>query len=107
MNKNISRLIKLGFLIIILIIYLYSKEKIFPLLFPKKIIQPFKNLTVSTVNQLSITFENKTIEIIKKNNQWLTNGYKADNERINLIFENVSKIIQDDIVSLNKKKHAE
>jgi hypothetical protein len=111
MNKNISRLVTLSFLVIVFVLYFLLGNKVTNFLFPKKLDRHYKSLSIDNLSKISFYFENKVININKESNQWIVNqdkiDFKADQERINKIITEFIGLTKEEIVSTNKKRHVD
>jgi hypothetical protein len=97
--------------VIFLLIISVIKDRLWNLIFPKKINQPFSTVKIESIKEIELTNENKTINLYKKNGSWLlkkdSTEYKADEERINKITAALISLVKDEVVSKNKGRHRE
>jgi hypothetical protein len=110
-KKNFNRLLTLGGILFLLILFLFSYEKISKLIEETKNISPFKTLKQQDIKKIIFEKENKKYEIYKKNNSWYLKEknieFKADKEKIEKIIEAIIEIKKEEIISKNKSKHQE
>jgi len=110
-KKNFNRLFTLGGILFLLLLFLFSYEKISKLIEEIKNISPFKTLKQQDIKKIIFEKENKKYEIYKKNNLWYLKEknieFKADKEKIEKIIEAIIEIKKEEIISKNKSKHQE
>jgi len=108
-KKTFNRLLTLGTILFLLLLFLFSYEKISKLIEETKNISPFKTLKKQDIKKIIFEKENKKYEIYKKNNLWFLKEknieVKADKEKIEKIIEAIIEIKKEEIISKNKNKH--
>lgn len=111
MKKLTNKLIKLSVLLVLLIVIFIINNKVTSLFVPKKDLQLFAQLNKNDFSQLNIISATKETILYKKNDQWFLKKdsleYKADEERVNNIIDNILAFKKEEVVSNNKNKHQE
>lgn len=105
MNKTTKRLLKLA-IILIFFLLLFILIKNVLVLFPARV-YVFASLKKEPIQKLVFTLDKKKITVTKKNNQWTTENFPADFERIEQLVDSLINLKKDDIASQNKNTYAE
>ena len=107
MKKTKSRLFKLAFLLLTLL-FLYILKIQFANFFSQKTPFVFPDLKNQSISHITI-IGGKSISLYKKNGLWFVkqkkDEFRADQERINNLINNIINLKKEEIVSTNKTKH--